>query len=269
MEYLQRALQRIIPDHQEIAEAALAEELFAPHLLREGELDSSLCMLLDGGKARQVAFLAERSGGRRRQMMTMPLEAGQPAAVMANYVGHIQYIPAGEYYYNDLAKLRLGVGAAARGFARQANNDLLMLLCAAAPRPHRASDGWIHGERSARTVARQLLGEMRSDGLEPDILVLPQTVQTDGLDIKTDEDPEDGLCHPRLLGRLGSGERVWSATGLRRVVAVDTQRAGQYASGPVRVLLGAHNQRNAYWIIVGRYVNAVVEEPRAIRWARL
>lgn len=266
MEYLQRALERIIPDHREIADSVVEPELFTPHFFAKAPLDKSLCMLVDGQEAGKVAFLVERSGGRRRQVMWMPIEAGQPSAVMANYVGSIAYVPAGEYYYNEEAKLRLAIAAAARGHVRMVNNELLMLLCAAGRRcdsRSRAPD-----EERLPAVIERLFDELRADGLAADALVVPENTQLDELRLTAAKGPDLTFHQSRLLGRLPEGQMVWSAPGLKRVIALDTRELGVSAAGPLRVLLGAHNQRNAYWIIVGRYLNAVVQKPRAVRWAR-
>ncbi|MCL4534429.1 MAG: hypothetical protein M1370_04630 [Bacteroidetes bacterium] len=267
MEYLQRALERIIPDNRQIAEEVIQRELFAPHLFVEASLDKDLCMLVDGKGPRDIAFLVERSGGRRRQVMWMPLEAGRPSAVMANYVGSIEYIPAGDYYYQEEAKLRMGIAAAAQRFARLVNNELLMLLCRA-DHNHNGREGK-RRQKGVSAALELLCDELRADGFSPDSLVVPENTSVGELGLVPAQARGLVPCHPRLLGFRPDGTRVWSAMSLKRVMAADTRRLGMAAAGPLRVLLGAHNQRNAYWIIVGRYLNAVVKEPRAIRWARL
>ncbi len=262
MEYLQKALARIIPDYEQIAEEAACSEAFATLLFCQQPFDRGQCIVLPPGPARRVAFLAERRDGRRRQVEWMEVEEDRPSAVMANYFGHISYVPASEFYYQDYSRLRLGLAAAARGSARLSNRELLMLLCRAGLRvdaPH----------MSPAAILELLLAGLREDGFRATSLVVPAEIAPDELGLCCALEPCPPSGSERLLGRLGPGINVWGLPGLRRVVAIDSGRVGISTAGPLKVLMGAHNRRNAYWFVAGRYLNAVVETPRAIRWAYL
>jgi hypothetical protein len=239
MEYLQGALERIIPDGQQIAEDEIRKILFAPSLFTSVSLDNSNCLLIGPDKARRVAFLAEAAAGRRTKIEWMDLEAGRPSAVLANFIGQIVYIPASAFYYHDYEKLRTGIVSAARGFARRANVELLRLLCQTGKRSDEATN-------DPSEVNQRLLADLRRDGYEPRVLITPF----------------DCVLPP-------AGSIVLRLAKLSRVIAVDTHRVGYFGGGPLRLLLGAHAERNAYWVIAGCYMNAVVIDPAATCWARV
>jgi hypothetical protein len=239
MEYLQRALERIIPDHRQIAEEAIRGRLFAPSLFSPATLDASQCLFMPPGPDRVVAFLSETAGGRRLRVQWMEVVAGQPSAVLAPFIGHIEYIPAGAFYHQDYQKLREGIAAAARGFARRVNRDLLRLLCAAGRQEQGPTD-------RQGVIIEDLIDNLRATGHVPRVTVAPEAG-----------------------GPVPDEIPLVTMARLRRVVVVDTSQVGLCGGSPLRVLLGAHTERNAYWIIVGCYLAATMEDPAAVGWARV
>jgi hypothetical protein len=254
-------LEEHIPDYERIVDDAIHETLYSIQFLKEMPIGKAHSAPLYSESDGDFVYLIDIERGEKRDVSRITVKGGKSHRIETNPVQHIEWIPVTRFEDREYEKIKKALQDAGRGFAKEINRDVMLVLQKAASVQE--------ADRMATLTA--LISEVADQFLETgcmaDTLVIHRKLKHTLLDHDiVILEREHGKLH--FVGHTKTGLNVFWSDELDEdsILMLDSTSAGTMVARDRQIGLWTGSQRPFHYKLdVYNDVNPVVQNCQSVR----